>query len=92
MRSEAGFLKGCRLEGWCGNAEGGTSLAVQGFGLGGSTAGDTGSIPGRGTKIPHVTWCADKKLNKERKEKEMLTERKEGQFREEGCQDQGLGG
>ena len=22
-----------------------------------SNAGDTGSIPGRGTKVPHATWC-----------------------------------
>ena len=32
----------------------GTSLAVQCLGLCASTAGDTGSIPGQGTKIPHA--------------------------------------
>ena len=32
----------------------GTSLAVQWLGLRASTAGDVGSIPGRGTKIPQA--------------------------------------
>ena len=32
----------------------GTSLAVQGLRLHSSTAGDTGSIPGQGSKIPHA--------------------------------------
>lgn len=26
-----------------------------------STAGAVGSIPGRGTKVPHATWCSQKK-------------------------------
>ena len=25
------------------------------------SSGDTGSIPGQGTKIPHATWCGKKK-------------------------------
>ena len=30
-----------------------------------SNAGGVGSIPGRGTKIPHATWCGQKlKINK----------------------------
>ena len=37
------------------------SLAVQWLELHASTAGDTGSIPGQGTKIPHHTWCSKKK-------------------------------
>ena len=35
----------------------GNSLVVQWLGLRASTAGDTGSISGRGTKIPHAAWC-----------------------------------
>ena len=38
------------------NANYGTSLAVQWLRLSASIAGDTGSIPGRGTKIPHAMW------------------------------------
>ena len=41
-----------------------TSLAVQWLGLHTSTEGDTGSIPGRGTKIPHATWCGQKTKKK----------------------------
>ena len=41
----------------------GTSLAVQWLRLQASTAGGTGSIPGRGTYIPHATWH-DQKINK----------------------------
>ena len=41
----------------------GTSLAVQWLRLNAPTAGDMGSIPGRGTKIPHATrW--GQKINK----------------------------
>ena len=36
----------------------GTSLAVQPRA---SNAGGVGSIPGQGTKIPHVAWCSRKK-------------------------------
>ena len=32
------------------------SLVVQGLGLGASTAGDTGVIPGQGSKVPWVAW------------------------------------
>ena len=35
----------------------GNSLAVQWLGLHISTAGGTGLIPGRGTKVLHATWC-----------------------------------
>ena len=28
-----------------------------------SNAGGAGSIPGRGTKIPHAVWCGQKKNN-----------------------------
>ena len=38
-----------------------TSLAVQGLRLRASTAGGTGSIPGRGAKIPHAAWRSQKK-------------------------------
>ena len=34
----------------------GTSLVVQWLGFCAPTAGDTGSIPGRGTKILHAVW------------------------------------
>ena len=40
----------------------GTSLAVQWLRLHASTAGHTGLIPGRGTKIPHAVWDGQKKL------------------------------
>ena len=39
----------------------GTSLAVQWLGLGASTAGCTGSISGRGTKIPQALRRGQKK-------------------------------
>ena len=41
----------------------GTSLVVQWLTLCMSTAGDTGSIPGQGTKTPHATvvWAKIKK-------------------------------
>ena len=38
------------------NSKPGTSLVVQWLGLRVFTAKDRGSIPGRGTKIPQVTW------------------------------------
>ena len=39
---------------------GGNSLAAQCLGLRTSTAGDMGSIPGRGTKIPHTMWHGER--------------------------------
>ena len=42
----------------------GTSLAVQWLGLLASTAGCTGLIPDRGTKIPQAAWCGQKKKKK----------------------------
>ena len=39
----------------------GNSLAVQWLGLHASTAGGTGSIPGRGTNIPHAMRHSQKK-------------------------------
>ena len=33
-----------------------------------SNAGNVGSIPGWGTKIPHATWCGKKKKKKTLKE------------------------
>ena len=36
----------------------GTSLAVQWLKVCTSTAGDRGSIPDQGTKIPHAVWHA----------------------------------
>ena len=38
-----------------------TSLVVQWLRLGASIAGGMDSIPGWGTKIPHSTWCSQKK-------------------------------
>ena len=43
----------------------GTPLEVQWLGLCASTAGGTGSIPGRKTKIPHAAWCGRKKKKKQ---------------------------
>ena len=42
----------------------GTSLAVQCLRLHASNAGDAGSIPGWGTKIPHPAWHGQKKKKK----------------------------
>ena len=42
----------------------GNSLAVQWLGLQASTAGDTGSIPGQGTRIPQAHGTAKRKKNK----------------------------
>ena len=42
----------------------GTSLAVQWLRLRTSTAGGTGSIPGRGTKILHAVWHGQKEKKK----------------------------
>ena len=39
---------------------GGTSLAVQWLGLHASNAGGVGSVPGRGTKIPHAAQHGQK--------------------------------
>ena len=39
----------------------GTSLAVQWLRLYASNAGDAGSIPGWGAKIPHAAWSGQKK-------------------------------
>ena len=36
----------------------GTALVVRWLRLCTSTTGDAGSIPGQGTKIPHVTQCS----------------------------------
>ena len=47
-------------------AEAGTSLVVQWLGLCVSTAGGTGSIPGRGTKIPHALRHGPKKKKKKK--------------------------
>ena len=44
------------------------SLAVQWLRLCAFTAGVTGSIPGRGTKIPHATWHGQKNPKKQKKE------------------------
>ena len=38
----------------------GVSLVGQGFRLHTSSAGDSGSIPGQGTKIPHATHHSQK--------------------------------
>ena len=38
----------------------GTSLVVQWLRLCACNAGDVGSIPGWGTKIPHASWCSQK--------------------------------
>ena len=40
--------------------QGGTSLAVQWLRLHAPNAGGTGSIPGRGTKIPHAPQCSQR--------------------------------
>ena len=49
----------------------GTSLEVQWLRLLASNAGGAGSIPGQGTKIPHVAWHGQKlKIKKKKKEEE----------------------
>ena len=42
----------------------GNFLVVQWLGLHTSSAGGRGSIHGWGTKIPHGTWCSQKKIKK----------------------------
>ena len=46
------------------NMKQGTSLVVQWLRLCISTAEGAGSIPGRGTKIPHAAWHSKKKRKK----------------------------
>ena len=48
----------------------GNSLAVQWLGLCTFTAEGTGSIPGRGTKIPQATWHGQKQ-QQQRKKREV---------------------
>ena len=48
-------------------AKAGNSLAVLWLGLRTSTAGGMGSIPGRGTKIPHAARPGQNKTNKRKK-------------------------
>ena len=43
----------------------GTSLVVRCLRLRASNAGGEGSIPGRGTKIPHALWRSQKKKKKD---------------------------
>ena len=50
----------------CQNLIGGNSLAVQWLRLCVSTAGGSGSIPGRGTKIPHATRCSPPEKKKKK--------------------------
>ena len=47
----------------------GNSPAIQWLGLHASTAGDTGSMPGQGTKILHVMQRGQKGKTKKRKRK-----------------------
>ena len=42
-------------------------VKVQWLGLCTSTAGDVGSIPGRGSQIPQAFWCGQKKKKKTKK-------------------------
>ena len=46
---------------------------VQWLGLCPSNAGSVGSIPGQGTKIPHVLWCSQKMKKKKKIRAQMLT-------------------
>ena len=58
----------------------GDFLAVQWLGLRASTAGGTGSIPGRGTKIPHAEHMVQPKkikFNLKKKKKKNVDGRKE---------------
>ena len=58
----------------------GTSLAVQWLRLQTSTAGSAGSMPGQGTKIPHVLNCGQKwkKKKKKNQQEERGTRNKGG--------------
>ena len=51
----------------------GNSLAVQWLGLPASTAGDTGSIPGRGPKIPQAAQCSPNKRTSRQLTSEVQT-------------------
>ena len=48
-------------------ARGRASLVVQWLRLCAFSAGDVGSISGRGTKIPYASWCCQKKRRRRRK-------------------------
>ena len=52
------------------NRSPGTSLVIQWLRLRTSTAGGTGLIPGRGTKISHASWYDQKKQTKKKTEEE----------------------
>ena len=39
----------------------GDFLVIQGLRFHASSAGDVGSIPGQEAKIPHASWCGQKK-------------------------------
>ena len=51
-----------------------TSLAVQWLGLQASTAGGTGLIPGRGTRILHGMQCGQKNNNNNNKKLQLYSE------------------
>ena len=57
--------------------EQGISPVVQWLRLHASNAGGMGSIPGQGTKIPHIVWLGEKSKKKKIKEEE-----KEGEVQE----------
>ena len=56
---------------WIQRVQYGNSLGVQWLGLCAATSGGMGSIPGRGTKIPQVTWRSQK-TNKQNTNKQKI--------------------
>ena len=49
-------------------------MEVQWLGLCASTAGDMGSIPGQGTKIPHAVWHGQKQNQDQNKPNKNMLE------------------
>ena len=60
LRQRSPSVQSCRGKRAASKIQPGTSLVVQWLRLHASNAGGAGSIPGRGTKIPHTAWHGPK--------------------------------
>ena len=58
---------------WISYWERATSPVVQGLRLCAATAGDMGSIPGQGNKIPHALWWVERKKEIKRVKKVLIS-------------------
>ena len=69
----------------------GTSLVVQWLRLCTSNAGRTGSFPGSGTKIPHASWCGQKKQQQNKTRPVYINYLQGTQFRSKDTQTESEG-